>query len=124
MYADYNFYTDTYLSGKAAVISAADWTYYERLAEYYVRNHTLARSDSYTDGDEVKLATCELAEQYYSYDHDEKYTRDISSEHVGEYSVTYTAHTDAAKAEDLKAIMAKYLSLTGLLFKGADSNVY
>lgn len=123
MYADYAFYTNTYNAGRSAVIESADWTYYERLAEYYVRNHTLARSDSYAEGDEVKLATCELAEQYYSFDHDEKYTRDISSEHVGEYSVSYTAHTEASKEEDLKSIMTKYLSLTGLLYKGVYENV-
>lgn len=119
-YIDYDFYKNHSVSP----IDENAFSLYELDAEYYLKEKTLGKSDSY-NGEELKLATCKVVDSLYKYDNDETYIKadkGITSEKVGEYSVSYGGSSDleSKKANELNNILIKYLALTGLLYKGQD----
>ncbi len=68
-YADYEYYNNEYLLGKAALISAADFNYYEAKAAGKVDYYTFGRLKSSTDvPEEVKKCVCDIAEKLQEYD--------------------------------------------------------
>lgn len=86
-YADYEYYNNEYLLGKAALISAADFNYYEAKAAGKVDYYTFGRLKTSTDiPEEVKKCVCDIAEKLHEYD---KAVKGITSEKVGDYSVSY-----------------------------------
>lgn len=123
VYADYRFYTDIYCGN----MKEADFTRAALSASQHIRSATLNRSDSY-EGDELKYATCEIADIYNSlsrgastgdgYTQPGKEVRSVSN---AGFSVTYTAQgTDGETIEELfgrkaYAALRKWLLPTGLL---------
>lgn len=133
IYADYGFYENEYLLGKEAVIVEGLFPYYARVATQEIKN--VIRLDMVDDNlqatEEMKMATCEIAELLASLDNNSISDADgnktsvptgVSSERVGEYSVTYSGNTasekEAAKKQGVKSIVKRWLGLTGLLFRG------
>lgn len=99
-----------------------DETSFERAAlraSAYIRGVTLGRSDSY-DGDELKYATCEIADIYNAlFNGSQK--NEIKSENNDGYSVTFISETtDGESKEELYqrksyAVIRTWLLTTGLL---------
>lgn len=117
VYAGYDFYSHDYNGVK---IKPEDFDAAALHATQYIKHITLGRSDGY-DGDELKYATCEIAEVYatllmYGSDENEK-----KSENTDGYSVYYvTQGKEGESREELfrrKAyvIARQWLSSTGLM---------
>ena len=119
VYANYEFYSDDY---KGVKIKPEDFDAAALHATQYIKYITLGRSDSY-DGDELKYATCEIAEVYLEL-FVLKMGNEIKSENTDGYSVSYvTQGRDGESREELfrrraYAIANKWLSFTGLLYRG------
>lgn len=125
-YVDYKFYQDEY-AGK--LIAEGEFSYYENKAEVLIKDMTFGKSDTY-DGDEVKYATCAVAEQFYLSEGKSSLNASslplgISSERVGEYSVTYANNTSDARLnsalKSAKSCIKYYLGNSGLLYRGIDN---
>lgn len=118
-YADEAFYNETYLAGKAAVITTAH-TYYFREASRIIDVYTFGNIDPDNIPEEVKMCCCELAEQAFKYDTAQAQSFGKNSESVQGWSVSYdsaAAQNDAQKNAQTDIII-KWLSGSGLLFSG------
>ncbi|MCI1269814.1 MAG: hypothetical protein LKG21_07980 [Ruminococcus sp.] len=117
-YADESFYTNTYLAGKAAVITTA-FDFYARSATQRIKLYTSYNVDEDNIPDEVKNCCCELAECCYR-EEMALANNGVSSESVGGWSKSYEsseAHK-AASDKNTHDIVYKWLSGTDLLFRG------
>ena len=120
IYADYTYYTGTYLAGRSAAIAAADFPFFARQAS--------AEIDRYTFGsvpddipDEVKLCCCELAEYLHAENTSEAGGREgVASESVQGWTVTMesSAARSQAHRNAVRECVCRYLSRTGLLYSG------
>lgn len=126
-YTTWNYYLNTFCAGKKPLIAMGEFPYYERLAEKFIKNETFGKSESYT-GNEVQECTCAIAEQYKRFETEDKYNKGsangITSEHVGEYSVSYgggytLAQIEKIKENELQDILKFNLGITGMLYRGA-----
>lgn len=128
-YVDYNWYSDNYLLGRDPVIPENIFDYYATIASAEVKNVVTIGTDMTNPIDEVKAATCEVAEVLCQMDG--KSNQDegavtvpvgVSSEKVGEYSVSYAGNNFTDKAAEKRyrvhSAMAKWLGVTGLLYRG------
>ena len=120
MYADYNFYLNDY---KGSVIP--DASAYERVAidaGAYLSYITRGRIDTEVLTEaikgKVKLAQCAIADVCYKQAQDDV-ANVVSSETVGNHSVSYAAKASYQQRELEKYSKAKiYLRGTGLLYGG------
>ena len=118
MYAEYNFYINDY---KGSVIPDAPT--YERAAveasayiDYITHNHIKDLADEIMV--KVKLAQCAVADVCYKQEQGDV-ANVVSSESVGNHSVTYAARASNKQRELEKYSKAKiYLRGTGLLYGG------
>ena len=120
-FADYTFYTDSYLGDK---IAEADFPRLALRASYLIDQRTFSRANPVivadADADTIELiqmATCAVAEQMALASQVES-TPEIKSERVGNYSVTYADGALQSEAERYLIAMATYLGPTGLLYGG------
>ena len=121
VYADYSFYTGTYLSGKAAVISSALFPFYARKASAYIRQYTFDNIGE-TVPECVGLCCCELAEMIFTREMTPT-AQGIASEKVGDVSVSYENAETSRQAlpKQIKDIVYFWLGDTGLLYRGGGS---
>ena len=122
IYADEQFYKNEYLSGKAAVITAA-FDYYARAASAVIKRQTYDNIGE--DIPEcVKMCCCELAELIYQSENGMIDKSDVSSETLGNgsYSVSYGNAAERMSAVQSKTheIIKRWLFGTGLLYSGVD----
>lgn len=110
-YATSTNYT-AYLSGKEAVIDTASFDFYARKATQLINQQTFGRIVEVTD--EIKSCCCEVAESFYKQDND----KGITSEKVGNYSVSKNVKTVSDYSCDRIGIIRDCLLDTGLLYKG------
>ena len=118
MYAEYDFYLNDY---KGSVIPDAPG--YDRAAveasaflDYITHNHIKDIADEIMV--KVKLAQCAIADVCYKQSQDDV-ANVVSSESVGNHSVTYAAKASYKQRELEKYSKAKiYLHGTGLLYGG------
>lgn len=108
MYVDYDYYSNTY-QGK---VKAEDFPILETKASGILNYYTFNRIE--TVDDNVKLAVCELID----FIQEDEEGKEIESEKVGSYSVTYAKQSVFAKARKQKGIITKYLGHTNLLYRG------
>ena len=66
-YADENFYTESYLCGKEAVINIA-FDFYSRKASTVIRTFTGNNIDENNIPECVKMCCCEVAESFFRYE--------------------------------------------------------
>lgn len=124
VYVDFTFYQGTYLNGTQSDVEQTEFDKLEPKAEAIIREMTLSRSDSYSDGDEVKMAACAVIEKLWeSYElENDSAPAEVSSEKVGGYSVTYKGNSRSERQkENLKVAREaarQWLAPTGLLFRG------
>ena len=110
-YANAADYT-AFLSGKEAVINAASFDFYARKATQLINQQTFGNISEVTDN--IKNCCCEVAESFYKQDND----KGITSEKVGNYSVSKNVKSGADYSSDRTGIIRSYLLDTGLLYKG------
>lgn len=118
-YADERFYNEEYLCGKKAVMTT-DFPYYARDATQKIRQFTGSNVDKDNVPECVKMCCCEVAELTCGYEKSLAKTGGKSSESVGGWSVSYESREQAAQAhkEQVRACVYKWLSGTGLLYRG------
>lgn len=116
----FEFYTDSYLSGREAVLEAASFPFWERKASKVVRRYTFGNIDENRPISEaVQGCVCELAELLYEHDLQKRKNDGIASEKVGEYSVSYRAEKSAEEvAQEVNGVVREWLEDTGLLYCG------
>lgn len=120
-YADYNYYTTTYLAGKSAAVTQTDFPYYAKQATAIIDQYTFGNVDADNVPDSVKDCCCELAEQLCSANKTEAAQKvGIAGESVQGWSQTYESsegRRNAAKNAQSDCVK-KWLYNTGLLFSG------
>lgn len=116
MYADYSYYKEKY---GGITVPEERWNYYEAKAAAYVDAVTFGRITEGNITDEVKNAVCDVSERFCKADKS-KAEQGITSEHIGDYSVSYGNTSEALKNE-LKSAVRFWLINTGLLYKGDEN---
>lgn len=117
-YADYSFYENKYLGGKAAVIPQEEFLYYARKAGNCLRRYTFGNIGENVP-EAVRLCCCELAEAVF-FAETSPAARGVSSERVGDIAVTYENGGDRRQGlpAAVKDIIYAWLGDTGLLYRG------
>lgn len=122
-YADYAFYTGTYLG---TVIASADFDRLALRASAYLDRLTFDRAADDTDNTTaIKMATCAVAEEVQTIEQ-EGSTGGIQSEKVGSHSVTYSQNSikQRSSTKRLEEAARLYLASTFLMFKGFNDSEY
>jgi hypothetical protein len=117
-YIDYTYYTDTY---KGSSIPVAAFNKQAMKAQLKVDYFTFNRIDTTADYMErVKMCCCDLAEQIYTFETAENMMGNVSSEKVGDYSISFNNPVDSASLSSAKmrSCIYEWLSMTGLLYRG------
>lgn len=119
IYTNVNFYTNEYLCGKAVVIEPTAFSFYAREASAIIKRHTFGRVTEPVP-EEVQLCCCELAEKIYIREKQKNANGGLSSESVGGWSKSFESSESQEKQfqTDIKNILSKWLSETGLLYRG------
>ena len=121
MYAEYNFYISEYKGSAIPDASAYDRVAVDASAYLSYITHNRIDFEELTDAvkDKVKLAQCAVADVCYK-QAQEDVANVVSSESVGNHSVTYAVSKASFKQRELeKYSKAKiYLRGTGLLYGG------
>ena len=119
-YADENFYTQSYLCGKEAVINTA-FDFYSRKASTVIRTFIGNNIDENNIPECVRMCCCEVAESFFRY---EKLlsgnTTGMTSQHIGDLSVNYESAENLRKSQsdEIRQTVYRWLSGTGLLYRG------
>lgn len=120
-YADYNYYTVTYLAGKTAAVTAAEFPYYANQATALINQYTFGNINADDVPDEVKMCCCNLVDELHSMATSETAGKaGISSESVQGWSVSLEsteARKNAVKSAQ-KDVIRQWLYNTGLLYSG------
>lgn len=121
VYADDTFYKDKFLLGRKPVISTG-FGFYARSASKIMNSLTFGRIDKLNVlTDDIKMCCCEIAERCYTNEKEHKASGGKTSEKIGTYSATFSdkalSDTDISAA-DAYRIINKWLSETGLLYRG------
>jgi hypothetical protein len=122
-YATYSYYSTTYLGTS---IASADFSRLALRASAWIDRLTFQRAaDDTTYTDEIKMATCAVAEEIQTVEAGGN-ADGIQSEAIGQNSVTYaTSSTKQLTAgEKYLQAAALYLGSTGLMFPGFASGEY
>lgn len=132
MYADFQYYTDEYLLGRAPVINGKDFDFFSRLAEKEINNRTFGRikTNPCLLTDDVKSCVCAVAEFLYKCDSlDESNFQNgggqlVSYNNDGEsatFDLSKTVYaSEQSKQTKISSLISFYLSGTGLLYRGVD----
>jgi hypothetical protein len=128
-YATYSYYTTTYLGTE---IASADFAQLALRASAMIDRLTFNRAAAIIAAntpaetvDAIQMATCAVAEEIQSIESAGN-NDGISSERIGNYSVTYTANAAAqmTRSQKLSVAAALYLASTGLMYRGFASGEY
>lgn len=122
MYADYSFYTGTYLSGKSAAVTDAEFPYYARKASAQIDRYTFGGVPPDDVPEAVRLCCCELAEMLHAADSARQEHEGLTSEEVGGWKKTFENSEQRQQRLDreLRGIIYQWLSGTGLLYGGVS----
>lgn len=123
-YSDYSFYISHYTHGADPMIPNEKFNRYATHASHIINQHTFGAVDQDNPMDEVKMACCAIAEVLFEADSMvTNGTFGVTSEHVGDLSVTYASGSEKKAAADAKIndCIYTYLSNTGLLYCGRNS---
>lgn len=135
VYADYEYYKSTFLG---TAIELPSFDHYAKRASDYIDYITFGKAEKFSDNSHVKDACCAIAEQMQleekaqnvvtnSLDNAIANNGEVTSETVGEWSVSKTTGMSAAESSndyrsalrgEMYAIAQQYLLTTGLLYRG------
>ena len=123
MYADYTFYSTTYLGNAIPEDEFSQWS---TRASSYLDYITMSRIPEEVPK-EVEMACCSVADVYYQLEQDAEVSLNglIKSERSGSYDVTYAdmsseKYTEQSEQRLYDAALL-YLRMTGLLFGGVNA---
>ena len=102
-----------YLSGKEAVIDTASFAFFARKATQLINQQTFGNISEVTEA--IKNCCCEVAESFFKQD---QKSAEITSEKVGNYSVTKNVKTAPEYDSERTGIIRSWLLDTGLLYRG------
>ena len=136
-YADYTYYTDTYLG---TAVKESDFPRLALRASSYLDYYTMGKAAKNAGLDALKMACCALAEQIQTIEAAQALAQravsaspesggagELQSQSVGSWSKTYRSGGDSAQQAlssaqaaqaSLTAIAQQYLGTTGLLYRG------
>ena len=134
-YADYEYYTTTYLG---SAIKEEDFPRLAMRASSFLDYYTQGRAAQNADMDALKMACCAIADQYQYIDTAQALAQksltaslesdgELQSQTVGSWSKTYRSGGDSAQQAlssvqtaqaAMGALAQKYLAGTGLLYRG------
>ena len=127
-YVDNSYYVNNYLQGREAVIPSTSFNFYGLKATNEIRSRI--HNVVIIIDEDVKNCACELAEFLYREDMEEKAiseatSKGVSSESVGEYSVSYSTSKNAEYSSKnrevrISTIMRNWLGHKGLMNRGVD----
>lgn len=129
MYADFTYYTDTYLCGRDENVPEDDWEFFEKQARYEIDRLTYNRIGSLDEiPDAVKECTCAVTELLYDAD---QQTRAYKSQGLagplsswsndgqsGSVDLGQSVSTESGRRKGIYQLVLKYLSGTGLMYSG------
>lgn len=121
-YTTVEYYTDKYLMGRQAVINTAVFPFYAQKATQMIKRYTfdnVNENEPYID--ELQMCCCELSEYLYNTEkQDKNLPVGISSEKVGEHSISYETgqSVDKMRKDATKGIIYNWLANTGYLYRG------
>ena len=127
VYVDYEFYTGEF-GGSA--IASANFTRLALLASALVDEVTFERAANVVEADsdaslikKIQFAVCAVAEEIQA---QEQNGEQVSSEKVGQYSVSYVVNSDMqrSKKQRQKDAAKLFLGNSGLMFSGFSSEEY
>lgn len=117
VYADFEFYDETYLGD---TIPEDEFPKYAKRASEWVDYATFNRIERMNQEEipeDVKEATCAVADRLYAYNHADN--RDKASESNDGYSVSYRDNqSEEALKSGIREAIYKHLMKTGLLYRG------
>ena len=115
VYADLTFYTNEYLQGRSAKITAADFPFFARNASMTINSYAgTFPSDAIPE--EVRLCCCEIAELLYTGETSEANSKaGIASESVQGWSQSYESSESRLTAQSaaIDAVLHKWLDGLG-----------
>lgn len=115
-YADFDFYINNY---HGSLIKDEDTFIYNAIqATRYIDSVTFNRiGDNITD--DVRCACCAACEVYFAASVSPKVASGVTSEKVGDYSVSYgAAESINSRTKKLRNTVKMWLADTGLMFRG------
>lgn len=132
MYVDYHYYIDMYLMNRTPILSDEDFLFWIKQAKRELDHLTFDRikEDESLINNDVKDCLCELAEYLFEqYRYTESISEDRTTGTLSSYSndgesATYDVsamkekYSDSAKPSVTYSIVSKYLSRTGLMYRG------
>lgn len=120
-YADFAYYTESYLSGREAVVDTASFPFYARKATQEIRRYTGQNVDESHPPDCVRMCCCEIAELLHSAEKNAT-NQGIASESIGSWSVNYGTAEQNAKTlrANVRSSVYRWLSGNGLLYAGVE----
>ena len=118
-WADFEFYIEKHLMGKAAKIKFADFPYYAVRATACVKRYTLENISDTEVPESAKHAVCAVADMLCEYDSTSP-GAGVTSEKVGDLSKTYSSETERRQALNtaIRDIVYTYLASSGYLYRG------
>lgn len=122
IYADENYYAETYLLGRKPVIGAG-FEFYAQQASQVMDQYTFGRLKKPAEVPEAaRMCCCELAEAVFLKEKQQKASGGKTSEKVGTYSVSFATAQESAEAvsRERRNIVMKWLADTGLCYQGVD----
>lgn len=129
MYADYNYYLNEYLLGKARAVPEEVFLYWEREARAQVDLYTFGRVRVMPEPpEEVKLCTCAVAEVLYKADKAKAEQQESglagplaswsNDGQSGTVDLSNSTLTETGKTKEVRRLIAQYLCNTGLMYRG------
>lgn len=137
-FCEFDFYKTEYMAGKTGVIPEEEFPIYAREATFRLRADI--NMDLLTEYDtlpeDLQMAACKIAELIYGLNSSNGAEGEgssasvpvgVSSEKVGEYSVTYSGNSmqdvQAETERQIRNVIKRWLGPTGLLYKGVYLHV-
>lgn len=119
-YAAEQDYQNEYLMGRKPVIRTG-FDYYARQASQIIDQYTFGRLKNIPEVPEpVKMCCCELSEEIYQQEKQNREAAGKTSEKVGTYSVSFSSAAEARQVADReqRGTVMKWLADTGLCYQG------
>ncbi|MBR5155165.1 MAG: hypothetical protein IKW62_01610 [Clostridia bacterium] len=109
----YGYYFNDYSMGQTPVLSAQQFSIYEKRARTFLKSVCTAEVPE-DNLDDVFACVCAVAEELYHY----KDSHNVKSENIDGYSVTFSDKKNIKK--DLYDIAKLYLGHLGILYAGVE----
>ena len=120
MYAEYDYYLNSYLMNAPPVVPEELYFYWEKKACREVDNWTFKRLHGHREfvTDDVKNCVCELAE--FMYQAHSILEQAAKNNGAGSFDISESPYTETGQKKKIREIIRSNLADTGLLFTGVN----